>query len=80
VQVDPEARSSMWEDLERRHLTEVDYLNGEIVRLGAAHGVPTPVNARLIELIRAAERAGQGSPRLGVEAMEAALSASAPKA
>jgi 2-dehydropantoate 2-reductase len=73
VKVDPQARSSMWEDLERRHVTEVDYLNGEIVKLGAQHGVATPVNAKLVELIRAAERAAAGSPRLSADALEAAL-------
>ena len=64
VKVDPDARSSMWEDLERRRVTEVDYLNGELIKLGEKFGVATPVNRRLVELIRAAEAAGQGSPGL----------------
>ena len=39
---------SSWQSLERRLGTiETDYLNGEIVRLGREHGVPTPVNALL---------------------------------
>ena len=39
---------SSWQSLERRLGTiETDYLNGEIVRMGHAHGVPTPVNALL---------------------------------
>jgi 2-dehydropantoate 2-reductase len=39
---------SSWQSLERRLGTiETDYLNGEIVRLGQLHGVPTPVNAIL---------------------------------
>ena len=33
LRVDPEARVSMWTDLERRRPTEVDFLNGEVVRL-----------------------------------------------
>ena len=33
LKIDPEARSSMWADLSKGRLTEVDYLNGEIVRL-----------------------------------------------
>lgn len=57
--IDPLARSSMWEDLEAGRTTEVDWLNGEVVRLAAAHGLPAPVNARLVELIRAAERGGK---------------------
>jgi ketopantoate reductase len=30
---------------------EADWFNGEIVRLGRAHGVPTPYSALLLELI-----------------------------
>ena len=53
--IDARARSSMWDDLHAGRTTEVDYLNGEIVRLGQKVRVPTPVNARLIALIREAE-------------------------
>jgi 2-dehydropantoate 2-reductase len=59
--IDPVARSSMWEDLEAGRTTEIDWINGEVVRLGAEHGVPTPVNARLVELIRLAETGGRRS-------------------
>jgi 2-dehydropantoate 2-reductase len=30
MKIDPEARSSMWEDLQRRRRTEIDYLQGVI--------------------------------------------------
>ncbi len=53
--VDPLARTSMWEDLEAGRTTEIDYLNGEVVRLAESLGRTAPVNARLVELIRAAE-------------------------
>jgi 2-dehydropantoate 2-reductase len=54
--IDPLARSSMWEDLEAGRPTEVDAINGEIVRLAAMHATQAPVNARLVELMRDAER------------------------
>jgi 2-dehydropantoate 2-reductase len=54
--IDPQARSSMWEDLEAGRTTEVDYLNGEIVRLAERLGRTAPVNARLVALVREAER------------------------
>jgi 2-dehydropantoate 2-reductase len=57
--IDPQARSSMWEDLEAGRRTEVDYLNGEIVRLAERLGRTAPVNARLVALVRAAESGGQ---------------------
>lgn len=64
VRIDREARSSMWEDLERGRPTEVDELQGAVVALGERLGRPAPVNARVRELIKAAESAGKGSPRI----------------
>ena len=58
VAIDPNARSSMWEDLQRGRKTEVDLLNGEIVRLGSEVGVPTPINKRVVGLIKEAEKSG----------------------
>ncbi len=56
----PRAGSSTWQSLARgTGAIETDYLNGEIVLLGALHGVPTPVNAALCEL--AARAAARGA-------------------
>lgn len=57
--IDPLARSSMWEDLQAGRTTEVDYLNGEVVKLAQAQNRRAPVNARLVALIRDAERGGK---------------------
>ncbi|AVL26260.1 ketopantoate reductase [Nocardia brasiliensis NBRC 14402] len=54
--VDPMARSSMSDDLALRRKTEISWLCGEIVGLGAMVDLPTPVNQRLIELVVAAEQ------------------------
>jgi len=59
VAIDPLARSSMWEDLEARRPTEIDYIQGEIVALGVRLGRPTPINAALVALVRAAEAGGR---------------------
>ncbi|MBF6354059.1 2-dehydropantoate 2-reductase [Nocardia higoensis] len=58
--IDPLARSSMADDLAAGRRTEITWLCGEVVDLGAMTGVPTPVNQRLIQLINEAER---GDPR-----------------
>jgi 2-dehydropantoate 2-reductase len=50
--------ASMWQSLARGVTVEADYLNGEIVLLGRLHGVPTPVNAGLLELVKRAAREG----------------------
>ncbi|MFF4899204.1 2-dehydropantoate 2-reductase [Streptomyces sp. NPDC001068] len=57
LRIDAHARSSMWEDLQRGRATEIDSLQGEIVALAAAHGRRAPANARLADLVRAAEAA-----------------------
>ena len=75
LKVDPAARSSMWQDLDARRPTEVDYLNGEIVRVAATCGRTAPLNRRIVELIRAAEAAGVGSPRLDADALWRQLTA-----
>jgi 2-dehydropantoate 2-reductase len=55
VKVDPHARSSMADDLAKGRATEVDWLQGEVVRLAERLGRRAPVNARLVELVKAAE-------------------------
>jgi 2-dehydropantoate 2-reductase len=59
VTVDPLARSSMWDDLEAGRLTEIDYLQGEIVALAERLGRTAPVNRKMVALIRAAEAGGK---------------------
>jgi len=54
--------SSMLQDFKRGRPTEIDFLNGALVRLGAERGVPTPVNAFLAGLVRAVERRDGASP------------------
>lgn len=49
--------SSTAQDMMRGRRTEIDFLNGEIVRRGAKHGVATPVNATLLALVKAQEAA-----------------------
>ncbi|MFF0394016.1 2-dehydropantoate 2-reductase [Kitasatospora sp. NPDC004615] len=57
LRVDAQARSSMWEDLQRGRRTEVDELQGEVLALAARHGLAAPANRRLLELVREAESA-----------------------
>ncbi|GAA5052822.1 2-dehydropantoate 2-reductase [Nocardia callitridis] len=57
--IDPTARSSMADDLALGRKTEIMWLCGEIVGLGAMVGVATPVNERLVELVVAAEQGGR---------------------
>ena len=42
--------SSMYQDIVAGRLTEVDYMNGAIVRFGEKHGIATPVNRMVVNL------------------------------
>lgn len=46
---------SMHQDLHKGRLTEIDYLNGAIARLGEQANIPVPVNKLLTRLIHAKE-------------------------
>jgi 2-dehydropantoate 2-reductase len=65
--IDPEARSSMWEDLERLRPTEIDHLQGAILALAAKLRVQVPLTQRVVRLVKQAEAARAGSPRLTPE-------------
>lgn len=52
-------RPSTWQDLYlKRGRTEVEYLNGEIVRLGEKHGIATPLNSLMVSVVD--RMAGEG--------------------
>lgn len=47
--------SSTLQDMERKIPTEIDSLNGAVVRLGNEYGVPTPCNETIVRMVKAAE-------------------------
>jgi 2-dehydropantoate 2-reductase len=65
VEAMPEALSSTAQDLALRRPTEIDSLNGFVVRRGQALGVPTPENRTLQALVGLVEQS-QRTPALGV--------------
>jgi 2-dehydropantoate 2-reductase len=48
-------KASMLQDVEARRTTEIDYLNGGIVRFGREHRVPTPLNQAIWALVKGVE-------------------------
>jgi 2-dehydropantoate 2-reductase len=50
-----EFKASMLQTLEKNAVTEIDYINGAVVRDGKALGIPTPVNETLVALIKGIE-------------------------
>src|SRR5215204_5020981 len=51
-----EHKASMLQDVEAKQQTEIDFLNGGLVRFGREQGVPTPLNIALTALIKGLER------------------------
>jgi 2-dehydropantoate 2-reductase len=64
IKIDPEARSSMWQDLKHGRKTEIDYLQGAIIALAEQNNVDVPLSRRIVALIKQAEAAGKGPQRL----------------
>jgi 2-dehydropantoate 2-reductase len=52
-------KASMLQDVEARRMTEIDFLNGGIVRFGREHGVPTPLNEAIWALVKGVEQSWQ---------------------
>ncbi|MCS6288703.1 MAG: 2-dehydropantoate 2-reductase [Nitrospira sp.] len=59
--------TSMYDDWKAKRPTEIDYLNGYIVRMGRELGIPTPVNEALTAMVKAIterEPSGPGVVRI----------------
>ena len=63
VKIDAKARSSMLDDLEAGRASEIDYLQGEIVKRASAAGILAPKNATVLAAVKQAFSEGQ-SPKL----------------
>jgi 2-dehydropantoate 2-reductase len=51
-----EFKTSMLQSLEKGSVTEIDFVNGAVVRWGEKCGVPTPVNQTLVACIKGIEK------------------------
>ena len=62
--IDPTARTSMSYDLEGGKPTEIDALQGLIIKMGVENSVPTPLCTRVLHHVSQAQAVGQGLPCL----------------
>ncbi|MGJ8627581.1 MAG: 2-dehydropantoate 2-reductase [Sulfitobacter sp.] len=67
--IDVQARTSMSHDLMARRKTEVDALQGLVVRMGTKVGHPTPISTMVVDVVKLAETAKEGLPHLPVRAL-----------
>ena len=56
LDIDPHARSSMWEDISMGRKTEIEFLNEAVVKRAEKLGLDTPVNRKISALIHSLER------------------------
>lgn len=55
LDIDPTVRTSMWWDINAGRKTEVDFINGAVVKQGALVGLNCPVNKKIVALIHQLE-------------------------
>jgi len=67
MDIDPTVRTSMWWDLSGNRLTEVDVLNGAVVKEGGALGINCPINQRIVDYIHNAESTEAQEPFSPIE-------------
>jgi 2-dehydropantoate 2-reductase len=51
----PHGKTSMLQDIEAGRKTEIEMFAGKAVELGRVHGIPTPVNKTMLQIIRVLE-------------------------
>jgi len=66
-------KSSMLQDIERGRRTEIESINCEIARVGAIHGIPTPLNSALAALVKGIERSTTGGKAEAVYCLSASI-------
>ena len=59
IDVGADSKSSMAFDLQSRHPSEIDHINGAVVAAGRRVGIPTPYNEAVLRLMRAREALGR---------------------
>ena len=64
----PAFKTSMLQSLENGSVTEIDFINGAVVRWGDRLDVPTPVNSTLVACIKGIERAMTDRQQAGATA------------
>jgi 2-dehydropantoate 2-reductase len=71
--------SGIWRDIHvRRRPSETEFLTGDVVRVGQAHGLPMPLNARVATMVGEIERGERQAAWENLRALEALADARLP--
>ncbi len=75
LRIDATGTSSMHDDLRRGRPTEIDVIQGEVVRMAARLGMTAPASERVVQLVHEAEQAGDARRHWSGRALLAELRA-----
>lgn len=50
---------SILQSIMRKRISEIDYINGEVVRLAKQNGIETPLNSKIVDLVHKVEQDGR---------------------
>jgi len=64
IKIEPGTKLSMLQDLESKRNTEINDINGEVVRIAQHNKIDIKVNKHIVSLINTAQNAFQGSPMI----------------
>lgn len=62
LRIDPQARLSMYQDLQHGRRSEIMFLNGAVVTLGQRYGIATPVNQAIVDWVHQYEAGSTTAP------------------
>jgi 2-dehydropantoate 2-reductase len=62
----PQVKTSMLQDIEKGRPTEIDYMNGYVVRKGRELGIPTPLSEEMVRLVKEVEQGKRHPDRQAV--------------
>ncbi len=71
LKIDPQARSSMWEDLQGGRSTEIDYINGAVIDLAKKNKLEAPISSYIVSLVYQAFSEGKSPALSGEELLKA---------
>lgn len=54
--IDPTVKTSTWSDIHAGKMTEIEFINAQVVDTGKQIGVDTPINSQVVALIKRAEQ------------------------
>jgi 2-dehydropantoate 2-reductase len=72
-------KASMLQDIERGVPSEVGVINGAVVQRGSEHGVPTPLNEEVVQIVRGYEEGSASPSAAAFERLEARLRTRPPR-